>query len=244
MLYGYYNEVNNLVALFSSDSNRNGILNFPYDTKFHDYYISNGLQRIDNITANNTISDFQAEMLSIYLFRGHNNYGLTTVTKQKIKYCKIFQDNTLEYNFIPCYRLSDNEIGLYDIENNKFYTNQGTGIFLKGNEATNYESVGDENNDGTYALPITLSTTEGEKMINIILEEPLRKKGNVADYLDLQNKIVVRYIEEIDSTGTLSLEESFSILTTPIVEDIEIENIDFNKVYSISVGTSVSANIE
>lgn len=44
---------------------------------------------------------------------------------------------TLVRHFIPCYRNSDNEIGLYDIVNNQFYTNAGTGTFLKGsNTAT------------------------------------------------------------------------------------------------------------
>ena len=34
--------------------------------------------------------------------------------------------------FIPCYRVSDNEIGLYDIANNAFLVNNGTGTFTKG----------------------------------------------------------------------------------------------------------------
>lgn len=39
-------------------------------------------------------------------------------------------------NFIPCYRRSDNVIGLYDLVENKFYTNAGTGNFLKGPDVT------------------------------------------------------------------------------------------------------------
>ena len=35
---------------------------------------------------------------------------------------------------IPCYRKSDGEIGLYDTINNIFYTNLGTGEFLKGTD--------------------------------------------------------------------------------------------------------------
>lgn len=35
-------------------------------------------------------------------------------------------------NFIPCYRKSDNEIGMYDTVSRTFYTNAGTGTFLKG----------------------------------------------------------------------------------------------------------------
>ena len=45
----------------------------------------------------------------------------------------IFWDNSVEVNhLVPCYRKSDNEIGLYDIIENVFYTNQGTGTFIKG----------------------------------------------------------------------------------------------------------------
>ena len=38
-------------------------------------------------------------------------------------------------DLIPCYRKTDSEIGFFDIVNNKFYRNSGTGTFLKGNSA-------------------------------------------------------------------------------------------------------------
>ena len=41
-------------------------------------------------------------------------------------------NNTLLRDFIPCYRKSDGVIGLYDKVEGKFYTNQGSGTFLKG----------------------------------------------------------------------------------------------------------------
>ena len=34
--------------------------------------------------------------------------------------------------FIPCYRRSDNVIGFYDLVNDVFYTNAGSGTFSKG----------------------------------------------------------------------------------------------------------------
>ena len=46
---------------------------------------------------------------------------------------KIYNNNTLVRNFIPCFRNSDNKVGMYDIINNVFYTNQGTGAFTYGN---------------------------------------------------------------------------------------------------------------
>ncbi len=47
---------------------------------------------------------------------------------------KITVDGVLERDFVPCYRKSDDEIGMYDLVNDIFYTNQGTGTFTKGPE--------------------------------------------------------------------------------------------------------------
>ena len=45
---------------------------------------------------------------------------------------QIYNSNILVRNFIPCYRKSDNVIGLYDTVGKQFYTNAGTGTFTKG----------------------------------------------------------------------------------------------------------------
>ena len=50
----------------------------------------------------------------------------------KIKEFNITNNNITKLDLVPCYRKSDNEIGLYDLVNNQFYTNQGSGTFLKG----------------------------------------------------------------------------------------------------------------
>lgn len=51
----------------------------------------------------------------------------------KLYTAKYYDSNgILIRNFIPCYRKLDNEIGLYDLVNNVFYTNAGTGVFLMG----------------------------------------------------------------------------------------------------------------
>ena len=46
--------------------------------------------------------------------------------------CQISEGTNLVRNLIPCYRNSDNVVGLYDIVNNVFYTNDGTGDFIAG----------------------------------------------------------------------------------------------------------------
>lgn len=56
------------------------------------------------------------------------------LSKLKIYGLKIYENETLIKNFIPCYRKSDNSVGIYDIVGKKFYGNSGTGEFVKGEE--------------------------------------------------------------------------------------------------------------
>lgn len=46
---------------------------------------------------------------------------------------KLYKNNVLIQNLIPCYRKSDNVIGMYDVIENIFFANAGQGTFLKGN---------------------------------------------------------------------------------------------------------------
>lgn len=46
--------------------------------------------------------------------------------------CNIYDEELVVREFVPCYRNSDNEVGLFDLVNLKFYTNKGTGEFTYG----------------------------------------------------------------------------------------------------------------
>ena len=59
------------------------------------------------------------------------SYGMNA----KIAFYKIKKDNVLVHDLIPCYRIADDVIGMYDLVNNVFYTNAGTGDFIKGADA-------------------------------------------------------------------------------------------------------------
>ena len=48
----------------------------------------------------------------------------------KLYYLEIYDNGLLVRSFVPCIRDEDGTIGLYDVVNNKFYTNQGTGSFM------------------------------------------------------------------------------------------------------------------
>lgn len=54
------------------------------------------------------------------------------IKNQRIYSCKFSENGSLMVDLVPCYRRSDGVIGLYDKVNDIFYTNKGTGEFLKG----------------------------------------------------------------------------------------------------------------
>ena len=88
--------------------------------------IDNGVIKYNN-EIKGTYSDTFNSANNIILCGTNANGTPTALSKIKIYSLEI--DG---HNFIPCYRKSDNEVGLYDIIGQQFYTNSGSGTFLKG----------------------------------------------------------------------------------------------------------------
>lgn len=97
------------------------------------FYLNNVAQ--SSISTSNTIGTCTRPM---YLFGFNNNGNADTRSLQmRIHRCKFYEGSTPLRDFVPCYRISDNEIGLYDLVNGVFYTNQKAGTtFGKGNDVT------------------------------------------------------------------------------------------------------------
>ncbi len=68
----------------------------------------------------------------IVLFRGSNSY--MPAKHIRLGIVSIYLNNTMVRNFVPAKRNSDNVLGLYDLANDVFYTNAGTGTFAAGPE--------------------------------------------------------------------------------------------------------------
>lgn len=69
---------------------------------------------------------------SIALFASNTNGVIVVDTykaKMKLFSCRIYDNGTLVRDYIPCKRDDDGELGLYDIKNGVFYTNDGAGQF-------------------------------------------------------------------------------------------------------------------
>lgn len=94
----------------------------------------NDVFRMANGNETNIQGTFSNVSKNIYLFGNIENinpFELSTTTLYSLKF---YDNGNLIRDFIPCYRNSDNEVGLYDIVNNIFYINQGTGTFTYGKE--------------------------------------------------------------------------------------------------------------
>ena len=95
--------------------------------EFHKYIFGDDvyIDEIKQYTVTNQY-DFSNNTQSINIFRGRNFGSI------QLKYLKLYDGDNLVRDFIPCYLKSTGEIGLYDLVENKFYGNNGTGLFLKG----------------------------------------------------------------------------------------------------------------
>lgn len=109
---------------------------------------------------------------SIYLF-GMNPSRFGTLVR--IYRCKFYENETLVRDFIPALRTSDNEIGMYDIVNDVFYTNQGTGDFIYG-EVIN-ESV--DEIDEEYLKDINVNFGEKYGPVNSIVFSRSAESDNI-----------------------------------------------------------------
>lgn len=89
---------------------------------------------------------------------------------------------------------------IYEIEISNIQLEQGDIV-------TNYEP---------YIEPITT---------NIYLDEPLRKIGDYADYIHFKSQKLIRNVEVINDTGTLTIDESLSGIIEPIEEIVKMPHI-------------------
>lgn len=113
--------------------------NVPIDTQYHKYDMSNGSQKIDNNQyGTSTIPNGYESYRNILLFARYSNaHNVSTpdeFAKVRTKANQIYEGDTLVRDYIPVYNIFTGEAGLFDKVESKFYGNQGTGAFIKGND--------------------------------------------------------------------------------------------------------------
>ena len=86
-----------------------------------------------NVLINQTQAKTSIDVSSVNLTLGH----ISDYTTFQYFECVLEGDSEIIRHFIPCYRKSDNVIGMYDLVSHSFFENKGTGTFLKGNNVNN-----------------------------------------------------------------------------------------------------------
>ena len=117
-----------------------GLQNYDINTDYEIEFNYNGTKKITiNGTTQNMSGTYDAtSSIPMYIFRA--NYSTAYYGSYKLYYCKIYDGTTLVRDLIPCFRNSDNVVGLYDLVNNVFYTNLGGGSFTYGEIVDEYQS--------------------------------------------------------------------------------------------------------
>lgn len=103
------------------------------------------------IATNSTTYDFSTNTCPVYIFARYcpNSMNYSTM---RVYRAKIYEGTTLKMDCIPCYRKSDSVIGLYDLVNGTFYTNAGSGTFVKGNDTKDSFKISTAIIEGTTNL--------------------------------------------------------------------------------------------
>lgn len=190
---------------------------------------------------------------NMIVFGCNNNGKISYLAKAKIFYLQFYDNDVLKVDLIPCYRKSDNAIGMYDVVTGVFYTNKGTDKFLKGEDTpkptpempVEIESTG-ELTDHKYKVSIKVSSVIDEEVVDIYLDEPLRRVGNYSDYIDYKNKRIVRNVgyrvldgtedwvihTTTDSVKVFRCEEVLSPLVGASLNDTFMTHFALTDVYS------------
>lgn len=108
----------------------NMIVNTPYTISQTDGFL------VTDTTTKEIIATSKSDIPFTLLARADN---ATTVEQSTITVGRLYgftlTDNGVDrMNLVPCYRIADGEIGMYDLVNGVFYTNSGSGTFIKGED--------------------------------------------------------------------------------------------------------------
>lgn len=99
-------------------------------TNVNEIEMSNKLIINDVLVKEVDKASFQG-LVNLYLFCNNNGGTPQLIMTGMIWYCKIWDNDVLVRNFIPCINQS-NVVGMYDTVNDVFYANAGTGAFNAG----------------------------------------------------------------------------------------------------------------
>ena len=177
----------------------------------------NSVSTINNVSYSLANNNFNVQYYSnhIYLFGGSGYGDNLWLSKARIYYVKIWDNTTLVRSLIPCKRNSDGVIGMYDSAFKSFYTNQGTGTFIAGEE---------------------VKTPSPTNRMPIWCNNGIFKIRNTSGLPLLYTKL--KYIE---SSGTQYIDTGFSPDSNTKVE-YKVKSLENSRASSMIIGTRLSSS--
>lgn len=134
--------INNGTTFYPQWGNKYLTLNtFSINTDYEiDFNVLKQKIKINGVNYNTTVprGEYEAPDYNVYIF-ANNSVGSVSqyASGFKLYYLKFYDmAGNLLRDFIPAKRNSDNEVGLYDLISDTFFTNLGTGTFTAGSSVT------------------------------------------------------------------------------------------------------------
>lgn len=176
----------------------------------------------DKLTITNTAVSSGICTNTLYLFAMNSVGSPIGLGSFKLYSCKIYDDDILIHDYVPCIRNGE-EAGLYDKIENKFYSNAGTGEFLWYNECNR------DNVDQKNMLPKAID--ENGNIYNEIGYSYESDPFYYGDMMFITGFIPVLYGDEIYLRNTLFGDEN-----TPHYGRVIYYNSNFEELDSITGG--------
>lgn len=123
----------NFLSYINTKANGGGVFNSNITLgNTHIVEMVQGNTSFDGTSATKAITKGTDNSNEISIFSSNISSAAPTSYQTNIYYFKIYDDNVLIRDYVPCYRKSDNAIGLYDLVNNTFvstYNNYGSFVY-------------------------------------------------------------------------------------------------------------------
>lgn len=211
--------VNNIISFGSSSSNSNLGLN---DGIKHNISLTNAVFKKDEEIIFTGDGNFNSNGISFCIFSLNRNGTMQEYSTIKIWFFKIYNDNILVRNYVPC-KNSVGIVGFYDLVSGSFFGNSGTGSFIAGPEVAPPETPGSFFQSASVVLRWSPVDCDGYRLYKngFLLEETtetLYIDDAVSDGQDIEYSITAYRgsAESEPQTIQVSVREGYTILT-PVI---------------------------
>jgi len=211
-----------------------------YEIKDYSFYIDKQLIFTFNTTNISTTN-------TMYIGAYHRNSGVGEYLIGNVYVCQIWDDGTLVRNFVPVKRNSDNKPGMYDLVNNVFYVNQGTGEFVMGPALYQNKTQIDirQKNNLNFGERYKFNANNELTWANPDLYLSNENRETTRPYLQISNiTVTTNYKFELNATNTINYGSSSGAIINTTSNNWAIFFNYINKIYyKFNSSSSTNSNL-